>query len=373
MKRKNQPNPNEAAGTIEIANPPGLESLHFDPYAILMRDPAMLLNRDFLGALHAELIDELGESDAKIALVQMGFLHGLQDAFDAVQVTFEERTWSDSPGASSPLLAPPLAIRMRTEVGGNDSQEQSASIAVNGTWPECDEASAVLGALGQPDRPICFLSAGYTSGWLSGTMETDMLAIESNCTACGSASCEFTAQEVATWRESGNPEAAAMLDALPIGELRDFVRQNREALHDTARDHHRPDEKFSHLSPSGENEPLESIVHIWGPVMVIPFASGDEALRAVNLLGRDPAARDVSVVVVDLSGAVIDDAFGAVALEQTIDLIEACGGEAILAAIGPMSEPVVADLERQPLFIIKDLPTAIATAFQIADAQRRPS
>ena len=114
-------------------------------------------------------------------------------------------------------------------------------------------------------------------------------------------------------------------------------------------------------------------MHIWGPVMVIPFASGDEALKAVDMLGRDPAARDVSVIVVDLSGAIIDDAFGSVALEQTLDSIEAWGAEAILAATTPLSEPVIADLDRQPLFIIKDLPAAIATAFQIADAQRRPS
>ncbi len=371
----NGKSPKNASGAADnnVTAAPGLACLHFAPDAILLRDPGLLLDRNFLGALHAELLEELGDSTADIALLQMGFLHGLQDAFDAVQVAFAERSWNDSAGASPPLVSPPLAIRMCIGVGGDGSEEQRASIAVKGNWPQRDEALAVLGALGQPDHPICFLTAGYTSGWLSGTLEADILAIESNCSAFGSASCEFTAHEVAQWRACGDAAAAAMLDSLPFDALRDLIRLNREARRDAARHFRELEETFSHVTPRGNSEQLESVVHIWGPVMVIPFASGDEALRAVDLLGRDPAARDVSVVVVDLSGAIIDDAFGAVALEQTLDLIEAWGAEAIFAATTPMSEPAVADLERQPLFIIKDLPTAIATAFQIAAAQRRPS
>ena len=373
MNGKSPRSPNEAGNNVQSTPAPDLSNLHFAPDSILLRDPGLLLDRHFVGVLHAELLDELDDSAADITLLQMGFLHGLQDALDAVQAAFEERSWADAAGASCPLVAPPLAIRMRTEVGGDGNEEQRASIAVGGIWPECNEAHAVLGSLGRPDRPICFLSAGYTSGWLSGTLEADILAVESNCSACGSANCEFTAREAAVWRASGDPVAAAMLDALPFDALREFVRLNRQPLRGGTRAFQALDEEFSHVTTRGESEQLESVVHIWGPVMVIPFASGDEALKSVDLLGRDPAARGVSVVVVALSGAVIDDAFGNAALEKTLDMIEACGAEAILAATTPKSEPAVANLERQPLFIMNDLPAAIAAAFQIADAQRRPS
>ena len=104
--------------------------------------------------------------------------------------------------------------------------------------------------------------------------------------------------------------------------------------------------------------------------MIISFTGGEEALEAVDLIGRDPAARDVSVVVVDLSGAVVDEGYGAVALEQVVDMIEAWGAEAVFAEVSPLAEPVVADLEHQPLMIHKDLAQAIAAAFQIAEAQR---
>jgi anti-anti-sigma regulatory factor len=130
------------------------------------------------------------------------------------------------------------------------------------------------------------------------------------------------------------------------------------------------------VDPSSESDCIDSgeaMVHIWGPVMVVPFSSGDEALQAIDLIGRDPAASDVSVVVVDLSGAIIDESFGAMALEQIVDTIEAWGAEAIFAAVSPLSEVAVADLERQPLVTHKDLSQAVAVAFQIADAQRCPA
>ena len=79
------------------------------------------------------------------------------------------------------------------------------------------------------------------------------------------------------------------------------------------------------------------------------------------------------VVVVDLAGAIIDEGFGAAALEQVLDSVEATGAEPILTGISPLSEAAVADIERAHLVIRKDLPDAIATAFQIAEALRRSS
>ena len=32
----------------------------------------------------------------------------------------------------------------------------------------------------------------------------------------------------------------------------------------------------------------QAVVHIWGPVMVLPFTTLDEALGTVDMLGRDP-------------------------------------------------------------------------------------
>jgi hypothetical protein len=323
----------------------------FDPEAVLLKEPGILLDPHFLSALHAELRTELGDGDANLTLLQMGFLHGLQDALRAVQTAFG----SESPGASNPP-GPSLAFRLCAEA----NTTEPGAISLNGLWPERIEASAYLAALGEPDQPACFLSAGYTSGWLSGTLEADILALESSCCACGGDRCSFLAQEASVWRESCEPAALAILEALPFTVFRSFVQANLEPVNDP--------------KPASDRlEPGSSVVHIWGPVMVIPFQGGDAVLNAVELIGRDPAARDVSVVVLDLSGAIIDETYGALALEQVLELIEAWGADAIFAAVSPLSEAAVADLERQPLMIHKDLAEAVAAAFRLANAQRHPA
>lgn len=332
--------------------PPGaIGALGFDPEAVLLKEPGILLDPNFLGALHAELRNELGNSEANLTLLQMGFLHGLQDSMRAVSAVFgrERSEFQSSAG-------PSLAFQLRATA---DSAEPGA-ISLNGLWPEHIEASAHLAALGEAEHPSCFLSAGYTSGWLTGTLDADILALESSCSACGADSCNFSAREASDWRASGDPTALKILEALPFAVFRSFVGANLDA----------PGDRKPALD---RVDPGSSIVHIWGPVMVIPFRSGDEALNAVELIGRDPAARDVSVVVVDLSGAIIDEAFGAMELEQLVELIEAWGAEVVFAALSPLSEAAVADLERQPLLIHKDLAEAIAAAFQLANAQRNPA
>jgi len=332
--------------------PPGaIGALGFDPEAVLLKEPGILLDPHFLSALHAELRNELGKSDANLTLLQMGFLHGLQDAMRAVNAAFGgERP---EPGGS---VGPSLAFQLRA---GTDHAEPGA-ISINGHWPEQIEACAHLRALGEPEHPSCFLSAGYTSGWLSGTLDADILALESSCSACGADSCGFSAREASIWRESGDPTAGKILDGLPFAVFRAFVSASLSPLDDCG-------PAMDRVDPGG------SIVHIWGPVMVIPFQGGDEALNAAELIGRDPAAHDVTVVVVDLSGAIIDETLGVIALEQLVELIETWGAETVFAAASPLSEAAIASLEPQPLLIEKDLAKAITAAFQLAHAQRNPA
>jgi anti-anti-sigma regulatory factor len=339
--------------------PDAIGTLGFDPEAVLLKEPGILLDPHFLSALHAELRSELGKSDANLTLLQMGFLHGLQDAMRIVSATFG-REQSKSESSAGPSLA--FQLRATTD------NAQPEAISLEGLWPEHIEASAYLAALDESEHPACFLSAGYTSGWLTGTLDADILALESSCNTCGGDSCSFSAREASVWRESGDPTALKILDALPFAVFRSIVQANLDFVDDRKMDS--MDDRKTALD---RVEPGSSIVHIWGPVMVIPFQDGDAALNAVELIGRDPAARNVSVVVVDLSGAIIDEAFGAIVLEQLVELIEAWGAEVVFAAVSPLSEAAIADLERQPLLIHKNVAEAIAAAFQLASAQRNPA
>jgi len=321
------------------------QALGFDPEAVLVRDPGVLLDPRFLAALRAELERDMGREEAAVTLLQIGFLHGLRDATRIVGSALEGLP------QAAPLMAPsPLAVRFRT----NPHAQPQGAIELHGCWPERSEAAAQL-ALSESFAPGgCSLSTGYTSGWFSGILDANIVALETTCSAAGDDACCFVAREAEVWRAEQDSRSAAILEALPFAALRNLVA-NRAAP----------------AAPAAGLDSKEPVIHIWGPVMVIPYSSPDEALMAIELIGRDPGAADVSVIVIDLTGAVIDEAFGAATLEQIVESIENWGAEAIFAGVSPLSEDVVAGLEHQPLVLHKDLHTAIAAAFQIAESQRQ--
>jgi hypothetical protein len=318
-----------------------LAALGLDLEGLLRQEPRMLLDREFLGSLHLELSQRLAPARARAALLQLGFLHGLRDALDLLRAGF---------GPLEPVALGPAATRLAIRLGRPGAEREWS-----GSWPEGLEARAVGEAGAACPGPSCHLSAGYTSGWLSGVLDLDVLAREQECRAAGHASCRFVAREADAWGEQAPP-----LDALPFAALRTLAERELAAQPEPELD----PERF---------EPGAPVIHVWGPVMILPFAGTDECLRSLDLIGREPGARTVRVVVVDLGGAVIDDGFGAASLEQVLDAVAGWGAEPILTGISPLSEPVVADLEKTHLVMRKDLPAAIAAAFQIAEAQRRPA
>jgi V4R domain-containing protein len=336
------PSPDDAAIAVH--------EIGFDADAVLARDSRVVLDPNFLAALHGELARELDPEQTATTLLQMGFLHGLQDVTRALAATAEAR-----PDARGISLALPLRMPCR-------SHQPHGSICVEGLWPDRHEASAYLAALGAGPEAVCYLSAGYTSGWLSGAFDVDLVAVETSCSAGGQHDCEFVAREAADWSTRGDPRAVRSLAALPFSELRALVRDRFSREPGTL-----PEEKAT----PGAMDRDAAAVHIWGPVMVLPYAGPNETLSALELISRDPSASAVSVIVVDLGGAIIDEAFGALALEQLVQTAEGWGAEVIFVDPSPLSERALADLEHPPLLVEKGLEEAVALAFQIARSQRR--
>jgi len=326
---------------------PPLSALALDADPALAREPRLLVDPRFLGVLHFELAQKLGPEQAACNLMQLGFLRGLRDARTLVQLGLR----AGRPGG--PPASPLLALRLSRADGGD-------ALALTGAWPDHPEAEARLSTLGPAAGPGCWASAGYTSGWLSGLHDADVLAVETACVAAGDAACRFVARAPEAWRRAGDRCAREAVRFLPFEDLREVVEREIEVEAGEA-DFERGD--------LGGDSPA---VHVWGPVMILPFSGADDSLRAVDLIGRDPEARQVSVVILDLGGVLLDEAFGAVALERTLDAIEGWGAEPILADVAPLSESVVAGLERSHVIVRKSLPEAIATAFQISRAQQNP-
>lgn len=327
-----------------------LRALGFGLDAALMNDPKLFVDRRFLAAILDQFERELGPQESGSVLFQVGLLHGMRDALRAVDAG------AGTTGAS------PLAMRL----GQRRSVDPDGSIEIPGLWPEAFEADARLARLGPTTEPRCNLSAGYTSGWLSGTLDANILALEHECAVHGAAQCAFVAREIEAWRDSNDLQAAGLLALIDFDRVRTLALA---AVADAA--------PSAQADGGAENSPDEGdfdrdahVVHLWGPVMVMPFASPEEALNTIEILSQDASTAGTRAVVVDLRESPLDDGFGAAALEQVIEVIESWGAEPILTGVSMLNEAAVSDLESGHMLIQKDLPAAIAAAFQIAEVQR---
>src|SRR5262245_16722052 len=112
-----------------MKRPPDASGLRdFDPAAVLERDARVLLDARFLGPLHDELWNTLAPEQAALSLRQMGVLHGLQDAAQAIA-----RLGAHHVDA----FALPLAIQL-------ERPERARGLELSGCWPESREAAARL-------------------------------------------------------------------------------------------------------------------------------------------------------------------------------------------------------------------------------------
>jgi len=340
-----------------------LTALGFGPEATLMNEPRLLVDRRFLAALLWQLDEELGAEEARAALFQIGLLHGLRDAWRALRGEFlpAPRGAAFVP-AAAPAGAMPLAIRLGLRLP--DSPPGALSVA--GAWPEAHEADARLSRAGPSSQPGCALSAGYTSGWLSGLWDAEVLAVEHRCQAQGDPACEFRAREAEHWRRGRERRGRELARAVDFAVLREAAARTPEApapeLEALPFEEPREEEH-------GAFDPDAAVVHVWGPVMVIPFLDAHEVMQAVEMLTRDPGASGVRSVVVDLRGAPLGAEDGE-ALAHLFDALAGWGAEPVLVGVGSDAEEIVEQLEAGHAVLRSELPDAIALAFQVADAQR---
>ena len=330
-----------------------LTALGFGPDTVLMNDPKLFVDGRFLASLLVELQDELGARNASLALFQIGLLHGLRDAARVCH-EHDDEFGSDGPDTT--------ALVMHWTSGACTDDEGAFSL--EGCWPERHEAVARCSRLGASEQPSCWMSAGYTTGWLSGTLNRSLVAREVECAARGDEACRFEVQEAGVWNRRGDGDMQWLLAEVPFEAFR------KVAVSPPIERAEAPPTLADAAGPDGQFDRSQPVVHIWGPVMVLPFTTLDEALGTVDMLGRDPGISEIRAVVVDLRERPLDEGFGAAALEQVLETIESWNAQSLITGVSPAAEAAMGSLEASHLVLRKDLTEAIATAFQIADAQK---
>ena len=320
----------------------GMAAEASDSLRLPLEDPNTLAH------MRRDLFNGVGPEHAGGALYGLGFCEGLVDGLRLVRAL----PASGSLGASLPHFAGPLVFT--PEAG----------------YPERRLIGGLLGSLeggihladyGPAADPICFVSAGYAAGWYSALLNENFLVRERTCIGCGERGCRFEARPVAEWLATDNAWARELLPYLDFESLR-----------------RRADERLAEMGDPavegdmlGNFDPNSPAVHVWGPVMILPYSGSEDCLISIDTIRDDVGPDQIRVVVIDATGARIDgtEAFG---LTRLLGALDATNLETVMVGVSTRGQRYLNLGENglQTPILARTLSEGIALGFQISQENR---
>jgi two-component system, NtrC family, response regulator HydG len=175
------------------------EQLHFNLIEgrIWLQDRRMaLLPVEGLSALRTELIESMGQDEARRVFTRLGYSAGSLDAELAWKVRGDQSQMNILT-AGAQLHA--LRGFVRAEPGHIEVDSSRGHCYAEFFWNDGYEDEIQIAVQGISHEPACWMNVGYTSGFLSKVMGKLILAREVECRATGQTKCRVIAKPVESW------------------------------------------------------------------------------------------------------------------------------------------------------------------------------
>lgn len=292
-----------------------------------------------LARLLRHTLETAGPREAPALLYRLGFDRGWADAAPISERFGEGRLLRPAfAGPPLPLLFLPTEGSVPADFGGVILRSREAELQASFT--------------GRGEPLACPISAGYSAGWYSAILGETIAVLEDRCGAREAAACHFRARPLGSWRAEGNRR---LLDLARYIEEPERIQTPKAPVSEGE------GEMF------GQFDRLSPAVHVWGPVMILPYGGVQDADTALETVRADLGQNSVRVIVVDVTAARLDAAEVCGVLEL-VSRLEAKGLEVLVAGVRPEADTLLRPKggERAAPFVVRDLTEAIARAFQIA-------
>lgn len=178
------------------------EQLYFNPDQgmIWLGDKRMLLlHAEAFGALRQELLETLGVEQTRGVLTRIGYLSGTRDAELAIKARQDE-SQLDILAAGAQIHA--LCGIIKVEPVRIEVDPHKGYLYGEFTWKPSLESELHLASHGQSHDPVCWMSTGYSSAFLTRLMGKRILVREIECIARGDQACRAVARPVEDWEDS---------------------------------------------------------------------------------------------------------------------------------------------------------------------------
>jgi len=203
------------------------ELLAFHDGAIDFQGRRLVLHStDAFAQFRRDLFEMVGARQARRMLTRYAFFGGQADAA-AMRRVF---SWSDVRELvkAGPRLHAMMGVAQWV-IRRLELDESSGHFLMDVAWHGSGEADEHTAQLGKAEHPVCWMLAGYASGFMSYALGRNIYFVEQSCRAQGHRVCTALGKEAAAWE--GDPSAAlGYFSADDIkGKIRGLTEQLRQA------------------------------------------------------------------------------------------------------------------------------------------------
>lgn len=188
----------------------------------------LLLHAGALSELRKELIDSVGQEQARRILTRMGFASGMRDA------ELARKTRGTADPADAFVVGPQLHMLegcARVEPVRLEFDTPGVAFDAEFLWHHSWEAEAHVQAFGEVEHPVCWMMIGYASGYTSAFMGRFILFRETECAATGADHCRIVGKPAEEWPDADQLRPYFEADHI-VGRLLE-LREEIEAMRRT--------------------------------------------------------------------------------------------------------------------------------------------
>jgi hypothetical protein len=307
---------------------------------------------EHLAALREQVYATHGDG-APAMLYALGFVEGMADGLRVAQGFAADDPRPRLAGPGLPLLFVPS--------GGGEMN--ISGVVANSLEARVHRAQGLCA-----NGPSCFLSAGYAAGWYGEILREPLLVKEVECIAHGGTCCRFVAHSPEEWQAEEDPWIARLLERIDLASLREAAVTRLATIPDAV------DEPEGDML--GGFDAMSPAVHVWGPVMVLPYSGAADCEAAIEMVSADLGSDRIEIIVVDVTGVRIGP-IEADGLARFLDHLERIQIEAVVVGLANEAQPLFQGQGRglaMPM-LARDISEGITFAFQLAtgNASRAPS